>query len=154
MNKHTFVALTVASALGLSPFAGSAFGDEIKAPHRKDIKPATLSYPSTPNRTDATQLIGHAVEDIRGNKVGEIEGIHIGKDGKVVDVVVGIGGFLGVGERDVLVKWPSLRIVKDGDGAGGVDKIVVSATQEDLRSMTAYRFDRPDQRRTVFDAPM
>lgn len=145
MNKHTFMALRIAGAVGLTPFvAGSASAD--------DVKPATLAYPMTPNRTDATSMIGHAVEDITGQKVGSIEGIIIGKDGKVVDVVVGVGGFLGVGERDVLVKWQSLRMVKDADAH--LDKIVLSATKDQLKSMTAYRFERPDQRRTVFDAPM
>ena len=148
MNKHTFIALTVASALGLTPFTG--FADDIKT--QSTMKPATLVYPVTPDRTDAGMIIGHPVEDISGNKVGDIEGIHIGKDGKVIDVILGVGGFLGVGQRDVLVKWSSLHI--NGAAKGAIDKIVVSATKDQLKSMTAYKFDRPDQRRTVFDAPM
>lgn len=158
MNKHTFIALTVASALGLTPFSGAApfsgkaYADDIKA--QKTLKPATLIYPSTPNRTDAGVMIGHVVEDIIGNRVGQIEGIHIGKDGKVADVVVGVGGFLGVGQRDVLVKWSSLRIIQDADAIGSIDKIVLAATKDQLKAMTAYRFDRPDQRRTVFESPM
>jgi hypothetical protein len=150
MNKHTFIALSVASALGMTPFTG--FADDLKP--QKHMEPATLSYPVMPNRTDAAMMVGHVVEDILGNKVGDIEGIHIGKDGKVTDVVIGIGGFLGVGQRDILMKWSQLRIIKGGDSAGAIDKIVVSATKDQLKSMTAYRFDRPDQRRTVFDSPM
>jgi hypothetical protein len=154
MNKHTLIALSVASALGMTPFAGVAtsFASDLKP--QKHIEPPTLAYPVIPSRTDAALMVGHAVEDILGNKVGEIEGIHIGNDGKVTDVVIGIGGFLGVGERDVLMKWSQLRIVKGGDSAGAIDKIVLSATKEQLKSMTAYRFNRPDQRRTVFDSPM
>ncbi len=158
MNKHTFIALTVASALGLTPFSGAApfsgkaFADDVKA--QKTLKPATLTYPSIPNRSDAGMMIGHTVEDIIGNRIGQIEGIHIGKDGKVADVVVAVGGFLGVGQRDVLVKWSALRIINNADATGSIDKIVVATTKEELKSMAAYRFDRPDQRRTVFESPM
>ena len=134
----------------MSPYIGPTFAaDDLKT--QKTIKPATLTYAESPNRTDAAVMIGHPVEDISGNKVGAIEGIHIGKDGKVADVIVGVGGFLGVGQRDVMVKWSSLRIVKD---AGAIDKIVISATKDELKSMAAFRFERQDQRRTIFDAPM
>jgi hypothetical protein len=150
MNKQTMIMLSVASAIGLSPFVGPTFaGDDLKT--QKTIKPATLTYASTPNRTDAAAMIGHKVEDISGNNVGEVEGIHIGKDGTVADVVVGVGGFLGVGQRDVMVKWSALRIIKDADA---VDKIVLAATKDELKTMTAYKFERSDQRRTIFDAPM
>jgi sporulation protein YlmC with PRC-barrel domain len=152
MKKSAFIVLALTSVMGMTPLASSAFADDFK--ERKTMKPATLVYPSIPSRTDAGALIGRGVEDISGNKVGEIEGIHIDKDGKVADVVVGVGGFLGVGERDVLVKWSNLRIIKDTEAVGQVDKIVVTATKEQLKSMAAYRFGRPDQRRTVFEGSM
>ncbi|RVT82759.1 PRC-barrel domain containing protein [Rhodobacteraceae bacterium CCMM004] len=47
--------------------------------------------------------------------LGEINDMVIGQDGQVEAVILGIGGFLGIGERDVAVDMDALRVVRDGE---------------------------------------
>jgi hypothetical protein len=42
-------------------------------------------------------------------KVGDIKQLMVSKSGKVDTIVIGVGGFLGMGERDVAVKFGELK---------------------------------------------
>jgi PRC-barrel domain protein len=47
------------------------------------------------------------VYDPADNKIGEIMDVLVDRDGKVTALVVGVGGFLGMGEKDVAVPFNS-----------------------------------------------
>ena len=49
--------------------------------------------------------------------VGEINNIVLSRDGMVKAVIIGVGGFLGIGEKDVAVNMDKIRIVSDGPDA-------------------------------------
>ncbi|WP_083567187.1 PRC-barrel domain-containing protein [Hyphomicrobium sp. CS1GBMeth3] len=51
----------------------------------------------------ASKLIGTTMSNVLGESVGRVEDVVIGSDGKVVAVMVGIGGFLGLGETSVAI---------------------------------------------------
>lgn len=51
------------------------------------------------------------------DNVGDINEIILSRDGAVEAVVVGVGGFLGMGEKDVAVKMDNLRFISDGEDA-------------------------------------
>lgn len=57
----------------------------------------------------ASKLIGAAVRNDANESIGDINEIILDKDGKVAAVVVGVGGFLGMGEREVALEFKSLR---------------------------------------------
>lgn len=52
----------------------------------------------------ASKLIGMTVKNAAGESIGDINEVVLGKDGKVAAVVIGVGGVLGIGEREVAVK--------------------------------------------------
>ena len=54
-----------------------------------------------PGQWRATKLDGLNVYDPGNNKIGDISELIIGRDGRVAAVVVGVGGFLGIGEHNV-----------------------------------------------------
>ena len=59
----------------------------------------------------ATNMIGESVYNGTGDNaenIGDVNDIVIAKDGKVEAVVVGVGGFLGIGEHNVAVEFPKL----------------------------------------------
>ena len=58
----------------------------------------------------ANKMIGRTVFNSAGEKVGEVESALIDQDGKVRYVIVGVGGFLGLGERDVALRWDQLTM--------------------------------------------
>ena len=56
------------------------------------------------------------VYGVDGAKIGEIEDFVVDTEGQIAAVVVEVGGFLGIGEKEVLVDWSALDIqVTDGD---------------------------------------
>ena len=44
-----------------------------------------------------------------GYKIGGVDDILIDKEGRVTAVIIGVGGFLGMGEKDVAVPFSSVR---------------------------------------------
>lgn len=69
-----------------------------------------------PTDTVASRIRGTDVYNNQNEKLGDIEDFII-KDGKTISgVILGVGGFLGIGERYVAIEPSSLTLVKDGDG--------------------------------------
>jgi hypothetical protein len=66
----------------------------------------------TENRPDlwrASKLDGVDVYNDRNEKIGDISEVLIDKEGKAEAVVIGVGGFLGVGEHNVAVPFNALQ---------------------------------------------
>ena len=79
-------------------------------------------------------LIAAHVED--DEDIGTITDLVIGEDGQINAVVVGVGGFLGMGEKNVAIEWDSLELTKDEDGEDYI--ITVNASQDALESAEEY----------------
>ena len=69
--------------------------------------------------------------------IGEINDIIVSQDGEVRAVILGVGGFLGMGERDVSVPMESIKIVSE-DGNADNRFLVVTTTKEQLEAAPAY----------------
>jgi sporulation protein YlmC with PRC-barrel domain len=61
----------------------------------------------------ASKLKGLNVYNDKNEKVGDINEILLDKSGKVEGVVIGVGGFLGMGEHDVKVEMSKLKFVDE-----------------------------------------
>jgi sporulation protein YlmC with PRC-barrel domain len=61
----------------------------------------------------ASKLKGLNVYNDKNEKVGDINEILLDKSGKVDGVVIGVGGFLGMGEHDVKVEMSKLKFVDE-----------------------------------------
>ncbi|MDT7953933.1 MAG: DUF4142 domain-containing protein [Acetobacteraceae bacterium] len=57
----------------------------------------------------ASKVIGLSVYNEQNQKVGDIDDVLLNRSGKADAVVVGVGGFLGIGERDVAVPYDQLK---------------------------------------------
>ena len=78
------------------------------------------------------------VYDAQNNKIGDVNDILLDKDGRVAAVIVGVGGLLGVGEKDVAVPFNSLKVTeKDNDRY-----LVMNTTKESLEKAPGYTFDK------------
>lgn len=94
---------------------------------------------------EAQTLIDQSVENFQDETVGDIESVIIGPSGNIRAVVIGVGGFLGMGERLVALDWRDLEISDNGE------KVRVNATAEQLKAMPAYTYDRAERRGTAFE---
>jgi sporulation protein YlmC with PRC-barrel domain len=61
----------------------------------------------------ASKLMGLNVYNEGNEKLGDINELILDKDGKVHAVVIGIGGFLGMGEHDIAVSMDKLKFVEE-----------------------------------------
>jgi sporulation protein YlmC with PRC-barrel domain len=85
----------------------------------------------------ASDLIGSAVygsssED--ADMIGDVNDIVISPEGDVASVIVGVGGFLGIGEKDVAVSYETIEWV-DRDGERW---LVANMTREQLEAAPAF----------------
>ncbi|WP_232824912.1 PRC-barrel domain-containing protein [Primorskyibacter marinus] len=84
----------------------------------------------------AEQIDGAAVYDGRDERVGEISEVIVSEDGKISNVILDVGGFLGIGEKHVSMPFDQLNLQQED---GGDDlRVYVSATKEELEGMQDY----------------
>ncbi len=70
----------------------------------------------------ASNLMGANVWGAEGESIGSVDDLLLDRDGQVIAVIVGIGGFLGIGEKDVAISNDQLEFVltEDAVAADGV----------------------------------
>lgn len=79
-----------------------------------------------------------SVED--DEDIGTITDLVIDEDGQINAVVVGVGGFLGMGEKKVAIEWDSLELAKAEDGNKEY-VITVNASEDALKAAEEYSRD-------------
>lgn len=84
---------------------------------------------------EIASLIGTRVVSQDGTEVGEIDSF-VQHDGAVM-AVVGMGGFFGIGERDVAVSLDQMT-VSDADGQGAPSEFMLGHSQADLEAMDEF----------------
>jgi hypothetical protein len=82
----------------------------------------------------AESLLGVDVSNGQ-DTIGEVADLVVTEDGRVEAIVVGVGGFLGVGQKRVALAWDSIELTEQ-DGAR---VILVAATREQLEGMPAFK---------------
>jgi sporulation protein YlmC with PRC-barrel domain len=115
---------TLVAGLAAIALSGSAFA---------------LDYGKTQATDDmrASKLIGTSVVNNAKETIGEIDEIVLAKNGSASHAVIGVGGFLGIGEKAVAVPFGDLTLARDDDGDVTV---TVNATKEDLNAAPTYAY--------------
>jgi hypothetical protein len=83
----------------------------------------------------ASNIIGATVYSQDDQSIGDINDIILSPQGEPSQVIVGVGGFLGLGEKDVVLDMSKLKIAATESGKV---KIVVQTTPEELKNMPAF----------------
>ncbi len=97
----------------------------------------------------ASGLIGTKVRNANKESIGKIDDIYLDKDAKVTDVVISVGGFLGVGSKDVAVKWSDITFAQEDNSV----VLTTSLTKDALTALPDYTEDRPPQARAAGRLP-
>jgi hypothetical protein len=88
--------------------------------------------------TTVTNYYKQNVYDPSDAKIGEITDVLVGKDGKVQAFIVSVGGFLGVGEKDVAVPFSAVH----GTEKNGKWYLTMNSTKDALKAAHGYKYDR------------
>jgi len=82
----------------------------------------------------SSDFVGKTVYDQTGENIGEVNDMVLSDDGQIHAVILGVGGFLGIGEKSVAVSVDAVQLVQDGDN----QRLVVNATKEVLEAAPSY----------------
>ncbi|TCD15092.1 PRC-barrel domain containing protein [Oricola cellulosilytica] len=156
MKKH-LLATTAAIALIATPMAMAQNADNatpatssvFSQERNENMAPVDGFYAADPSQILATRFIGAYIYNGTGEDaetVGDVNDIIMTQDGRAVAVIAGIGGFLGIGEKEVAVSMDQLQWTTDADG----DQILVGQfSKEQLEAAPAFERDNIENRKTA-----
>ena len=171
MIRKLMVSSAVLALISAGALTAAQAEDNPAKPAIAQLDAATAAQPATtelvasnavltPDRpTLLSVFMGKSVyssEDPQSDNIGDINDLIVSEDGKITHAVVGVGGFLGIGEKDVAVPFDELEVVeKDGD-----IRLIYAATRQQLEAApaldrTAYnRLQHPaDQQAATIENP-
>lgn len=94
------------------------------------------SKPANSFRVD--QLIGSDLKSRTGTEtIGSISDLVIDEDGQILAVIVEVGGFLGMGQKNVAIPWDSVERTRNEKGDG--HELHISASKEALTNAPEYK---------------
>lgn len=83
----------------------------------------------------ATSFIGSSIFTSTNENIGDINDLIFDDKGSIQAAIVGVGGFLGMGEKDVALPLSKITVTRDENNAV---KLTVQATREELESAPAF----------------
>ena len=118
----------VAMAVGTVMLGGVALGQA-----------ASQSMQSVPPQSvTVSDWYKQSVYDPSNNKIGEIDDVLLSPDGKVNALIVGVGGFLGMGEKHVALPFNAVKpTAKDGKVY-----LTLNTTRDALKAAPGLKYDR------------
>lgn len=82
-----------------------------------------------------SSLIGAEVKNTADEGIGSVSDLIIDRNGQVLAIVVGVGGFLGMGEKNVAVGWDEVTI----SGTADKQELRTDMTREELQSASEFK---------------
>jgi len=127
---------TAAAAL----LAGTAMAQSPAPPPAASATPAAKAQvvgQQTPDQLLASKFRGTDVIGADNQKIGDVNDILFDKDAKIVAYVVGVGGFLGIGAKDVALTPASFQIQPANDRENM--KLKLSMTKDELKNAADFK---------------
>jgi sporulation protein YlmC with PRC-barrel domain len=97
----------------------------------------TMSAAPTESWT-VTNYYKQAIYDSKESKIGDVDDVLVDKSGKVTGLVIGVGGFLGAGEKDVIVPFTAVKTSKKNDKWW----LTLDKTKDGLKTAPDFTYDK------------
>jgi sporulation protein YlmC with PRC-barrel domain len=91
------------------------------------------------NSVTITHWYKQNVYDRSDNKIGEIMDVLVDREGKASALIIGVGGFLGMGEKDVAVPFNAVQITNKNNNKW---YLVMNSDKDSLKNAKGFKFDR------------
>jgi len=91
------------------------------------------------NSFTVTDWYKQSVYDPKDAKIGEVMDVLVDKSGKVTSLIVGVGGFLGAGEKDVSVPFDAVHVTTKNNNKW---YLVMNTTKEELKGAPGFAYDK------------
>lgn len=114
MRNKLLIGGLLASVMIVPALAQSNPPAPTMAPADRPAATTTMTAPASQASTwRASKLVGLNVYNDQNEKLGDISELLLDKSGKVEGVVIGVGGFLGIGQHDIKVDMSKLKFVDE-----------------------------------------
>jgi PRC-barrel domain len=90
------------------------------------------------NSRTVTDWYKQNVYDPQEQKIGEIMDVLVNQSGQIDAAIVGVGGFLGAGEKDVAVSFNAIKPTKKSDKT----YLTLNTTKDALKNAPGFKYDR------------
>ena len=153
MTGAALGALMVSGALAQSPTTppSSSARPPAVTQNSQGAGKADVVAAQKPDQWLATKFRGTEVDSADNQKIGTIKDILFDKSGKIEAYVVSVGGFLGVGSKDVALAPASFDVIKGQNGSS--DKLKIAMSQEELKEAQNFTAYTPPRTTTGSGAP-
>src|SRR6516164_4696948 len=138
----TLLALATASTLSLS--MAMAQSPTPPAPAEHAAPKASMSTDSgsviaaqKPDEWLATKFRGTSVLGSDGVKIGSVDDILFERNGSIKALVIGVGGFLGIGAKEVAIPFKQFQVVSGTDGKA--DVLTLSMNKDQLTAAQDFK---------------
>lgn len=134
MKKNTLlVAMTL--TMSMAAFTGQVVADSPIAGYESSVEYSLYRGEKSAYRMRASDVIGVDLENSGGDNIGEIDDLVVSRKDDKLMAVVSVGGFLGMGDRLVLVPYESLGLGKDADN------VYWDVNKEATQAMPEFKYD-------------
>ena len=100
---------------------------------------AATTMSSAPSQsTTVTNYYKQSVYDPKQNKIGDVDDVLVDQSGKISGLVVGVGGFLGAGEKDVIVPFTAVKSSKKD----GKWYLTLDETKDSLKNSAGFTYNK------------
>jgi sporulation protein YlmC with PRC-barrel domain len=91
-----------------------------------------------PNSMPVTNYYKQNVYDAQNNKIGDVDDVLLGADGKITALVIGVGGFLGIGEKHVIVPFTAVKAERKDNKW----QLTMNSSKDELKAAPGFKYDR------------
>jgi sporulation protein YlmC with PRC-barrel domain len=137
-TKNILAIALVGSLVGFgSPPATASEKAQKSTSHQQVAAGETMrSDAILPSQMRASKIIGSTVYDRHNEKLGSVQDIVLNRNGQVAAVVVGVGGVLGVGGKNVAVKMQDIKTDND--------RFTLDRSKDQLKQAVNYKLEDSD----------
>jgi sporulation protein YlmC with PRC-barrel domain len=153
LAKYAIAGLAGSALLATVAFAQSpsspSDSTKMSPPAKSDTASTSDSTSSFHGNWRASKIVGLSVYNDKNESVGSINDMLTDKNGKIVAVVIGVGGFLGVGEHLVAVPFEKVKfsdqpVAYTGASNGGSGSAKPGGTSTTTGAATSTTASKPN----------
>jgi sporulation protein YlmC with PRC-barrel domain len=114
--------------------AGGVLAERVAKPEATAATPAGYLPKASPDSVSVSAVYVGEVFNRNGEKLGTVNDLLVDQSGKVSAAIIGVGQFLGIGEKEVAVPFSLVTIVRHENGV----RIVIDGTKDSLHSAPPF----------------
>jgi sporulation protein YlmC with PRC-barrel domain len=114
---------------------------------------ATYLTEQAENQISVNDFLGQAIYTADNQSIGDINDLLVQDDGGVVAAVVGVGGFLGIGEKNVAIPFDKITITRETATGEAADAAADGETKAEVVAEAEVRLTTTETADSLKNAP-